>query len=54
MTMYEYKKVRLTELDSLDVDKLNELGADRWELVTILGGTCIFKREKRVRTTRYC
>jgi hypothetical protein len=57
MRMFEYKKVLIRDLErysSLDVDKLNELGADRWELVTILGGMCIFKREKQVRGTRYC
>jgi hypothetical protein len=57
MPIYEYKKVRFFELESegdLNIDKLNELGADRWQLVIIMGGNYIFKREKRVRTTRYC
>lgn len=50
MKKYEYKKVdfqRLTEPHhlELDVNKLNELGAEGWELVLIDSGEYVFKRE---------
>lgn len=46
----EYKTVALWELKSdtnaICVDKLNLHGQNGWELVTILGGTAIFKKRK--------
>jgi hypothetical protein len=50
MNTYDYKIVPFLELkkahydDRLDVDKLNELGIDGWELVGIFGLECVFKK----------
>lgn len=50
MKKFEYKKVRFNHLTeehyhSLDVDKLNGQGSEGWELISVMGGECIFKRE---------
>lgn len=50
MKKYEYKKVDFQKLtrphySELDVNKLNELGAEGWEFVMIDSGECVFKRE---------
>ncbi|HHT7008720.1 DUF4177 domain-containing protein [Bacillus cereus group sp. BfR-BA-01328] len=50
MKKYEYKKVDFQRLTGphhleLDVNKLNELGAEGWELVLIDSGEYVFKRE---------
>ena len=47
---FEYKKVGFHEIkerhyDQIDEIKLNLEGQDGWELVTIVSGECIFKRE---------
>ena len=48
---YEYKKVLLGKLSdphyhsNLDVDKLQELGNEGWQFITISSGECIFMRE---------
>jgi len=48
---YEYKKVLVQKLSdphyhgTLDADKLNELGKERWQFITISSGECIFMRE---------
>lgn len=41
---FEYKEVRTPADVSLTEDKLNELGKDGWELITIDNGIYIFKR----------
>ncbi|UGO47601.1 hypothetical protein MCCARTNEY_13 [Bacillus phage vB_BanH_McCartney] len=49
---YEYKKVLLGKLSdphyhgNLDVDKLQELGNEGWQFITISSGECIFMRER--------
>ncbi|UGO49116.1 hypothetical protein EMILIAHAH_17 [Bacillus phage vB_BanH_Emiliahah] len=49
---YEYKKVLLGKLadphyhGNLDVDKLQELGNEGWQFITISSGECIFMRER--------
>jgi hypothetical protein len=50
MKKYIYKKVYLPTLveehyQELDEKRLNELGQEGWELVTIVDNECIFKRE---------
>jgi hypothetical protein len=50
MEKFEYKSVGLRFLikghyQELDVNILNELGNDGWELVIIASGNCIFKRK---------
>lgn len=50
MKAFEYKKVdthRITEphYQELDIKKLNELGVNGWELIGVISGQCIFKRE---------
>lgn len=50
MKKFKYKKERVPHLmeahyNTLSVDELNELGEKGWELVVIVGGECIFKRE---------
>ena len=46
---YEYKKVSVQALKvdhytNLDMNKLNVLGEDGWELILIASGEAIFKR----------
>lgn len=48
---YEYKKIPLHKLSephhgTIAMDKLNELGADGWQLSIISGGECMFIRER--------
>ncbi|MEK4787330.1 MULTISPECIES: DUF4177 domain-containing protein [Bacillus] len=50
MEKFEYKKVDFQKLtrphhSELDVNKLNELGAEGWELVMIDSGEYVFKRK---------
>lgn len=50
MKKFEYKSVGVRflskgQFQELDVDKLNELGKDGWELVSVVTGNCIFKRK---------
>lgn len=45
MRKFEYKTVAYTQMANNLVEVLNELGADGWELVSIIGGQSIFKRE---------
>ena len=47
---FEYKAINFSELtrqrfQELDINKLNELGEKGWELVNVVNGQCIFKRE---------
>jgi hypothetical protein len=54
---YEYKKVYYHELktpyyDQLDIEKLNSLGAEGWELVIVSSGECIFKKQVKKRVVR--
>lgn len=49
MKTFEYKSIYFTKLkvehyQEFDVSKLNELGVEGWELVSV-GGRCVFKRE---------
>lgn len=50
MRKFEYKAVYYDKVskrhEEMDILKLNELGDEGWELVTIIGGQAIFKREK--------
>ena len=50
MKKFEYREINFSMLtkphyQSLDVARLNELGNEGWELVSIVSGQCIFKRE---------
>jgi hypothetical protein len=49
MIKFEYKEVPFHSLSphhgQLSIKLLNELGAQGWELVTIISGECIFKRQ---------
>lgn len=49
MNTYDYKTVPFSKLtkehyQALDVNKLNELGLEGWELVCVVGGECVFKK----------
>ncbi|MEK4025378.1 DUF4177 domain-containing protein [Sporosarcina sp. FSL W7-1283] len=49
MKTIEYQAVYFSKLtkphyQELDMHKLNELGEEGWELVSIVSGQCIFKR----------
>jgi hypothetical protein len=49
MVKYEYRKVPFSMLrdrySELSLDKLNEFGAEGWQLVTVISGEVIFKRK---------
>jgi hypothetical protein len=48
MNTYDYKEVSFRELrnrdDQFDIEKLNKLGLEGWELVCVISGQCIFKK----------
>lgn len=49
MNTYDYKTVPFRDLEKphygqLDIEKLNELGMEGWELVCIVSGECVFKK----------
>jgi hypothetical protein len=48
MNTYDYKEVSFRELrnrdDQFDMEKLNALGLEGWELVCVISGQCIFKK----------
>lgn len=45
MRKFEYKTVAYFSMANNLLETLNKLGAEGWELVSISGGTCIFKRK---------
>jgi hypothetical protein len=50
MIKFEYKKVAcdgkmILRYGELSLEQLNSLGNEGWELVTIISGECIFKRQ---------
>ena len=50
MKKFEYREINFSMLTKphyqvLDIARLNELGDEGWELVSIVSGQCIFKRE---------
>ncbi|PLS18984.1 DUF4177 domain-containing protein [Bacillus sp. M6-12] len=59
MKTFEYKTVPFHQMtkghyQELDVDKLNELGNEGWQFVTVVSGECLFQRETRKRVVRPC
>lgn len=57
MKTYIYKAIPFQKLikphyTELDIEKLNEIGAEGWQFVTLQSGQCIFMKEVKVRTVR--